>query len=160
MTLYLFATAAIILAVVLVVKLLEPLFIGKSEDQNSKIAENKLSACNDDDNTPLSAPCKITIKLNYTNEVAIQRGWQYGFSLNGEEPQYEKLGSVMTLTTGVERNALLGYGRKTMSGYRAANENPFVFTAVSGGEIKLKADIYSTSEGYVLAWKSNLSFDE
>ncbi len=114
-----------------------------------------------EDNTPLSEPCTIVIQLNYTNDYAVNMGWKYGFSLNGAEPQYAKLKTQLIMTTDVEKNALLGYGLTGITGYKPSIEEPFVFTAVPGGVIRLKADLYSsTKESQTLRWTSNLSFDE
>ena len=112
-------------------------------------------------NTSLPQPCTITIKVICNNDYALSRSWRYGFSLNGAPPEFTLLQSVMTMRTNVERNALLGYGIGRFGGYTQPNaEEPFVFNAVSGGEIKLKANVFYGQQDNVPMWKSNLSFDE
>ena len=111
-------------------------------------------------NEPLDTPCTIHIKVN--NNVATQIGgpWRYGFSLNGQAPQFTVLGGELELTTSVKHNALLGYGRGTYGGYKKPNiETPFRFDAESGGTVRLVADAQFSYQNDA-NWKSNLSFEE
>ena len=75
--------------------------IGRRSGQaQSKNAVSQAAA----DNEPLDAPCTIHIKVN--NNVATQIGgpWRYGFSLNGQAPQFTVLGGELELTTSVKHN--------------------------------------------------------
>ena len=130
-------------------------FIKKRKKQKDAAAKLKQFAEN---NTPLDQPCTITIAVICNNSFVLDAGWPYGFSLNGAPPEFTKMYTVMTIQTNVQHNALLGYGRTGINNYDRPNpEEPFVFDAVSGGEIKLKANVFYDAGDRI--WKSNLAFD-
>lgn len=132
--------------------------IARNKGQN---AAKEMAAETMKNNEPLSSPCTIHIKVNNNVNPQVGGPWLYGFSLNGQAPEFTTLGGEMELTTDVKHNALLGYGRGTYGGYKKPNiEEPFRFDAESGGTIRLIADEQFSYDGSDANWKSNLSFEE